>query len=48
MTGGSKPIAAVFMMIAGSQFALGIYLTFLTATHPGRSWAPRGSLVSPL
>ena len=47
MTGRNKPIAAVFVVIAVSQFGLGIYLTFLTATHPGRPRALSGSLVSP-
>jgi len=47
VTGRNKPIAAVFVVIAVSQFGLGIYLTFLTATHPGRPRALSGSLVSP-
>ena len=39
MTGGSKLVAAVFVVITACQFSLGIFLTFLTATHPGRPWA---------
>jgi hypothetical protein len=35
VTRKSRPIAAAFTVIAASQLALGIYLTFLTATHAG-------------
>ena len=47
MTGRSKLIAATFVMITASQLALGIYLTFLTATHPGMSWTLNGPLAPP-
>ena len=39
MTLKSRPIAATFTTITASQLALGIYLIFLTATHPCGSWA---------
>jgi len=35
MTGKSRPIAVAFAVIAASQLALGIYMTFMIATHPG-------------
>ena len=47
MTGKSRPIAVALAVITASQLALGIYMTFVAATHAGEAWALVGSLVSP-
>ena len=47
MTGGSRPIATVFILITASQLALGIYLIYLTALHAGGPWSLSRSLSSP-
>jgi hypothetical protein len=47
VTGKSRLIAAALATVTASQLALGIYLTFLMATHPGGPWALGGSLAFP-
>ena len=48
MTLKSRLVAGTFTTITASQLALGMYLTFLTATNPGVSWTFDGSLLTPV
>jgi len=48
VTGKSRPIAVAFAVIATSQLALGIYMTFMAATHAGGPWTQRIARIPPL